>query len=480
MSSKNVFLCITLEVLFVSFARRFTKYVVPSVVSMLIFSLYTIVDGFFVARGVGPEALAAVNLSAPFTTFVFALGLLFAVGTSTVSSIALGQGDTKAANRYVSQNLVIMLGLSVVVTIITLFNLESVARFLGATDVTMEYTKQYMGTIAAFALFFIVSYNLEVLVKVDGSPHISAVGVASCALVNIVLDYVFVMKFGWGVRGAAIATGLAQVTSTFVMGAYLIFKSKKIRIGKFKWELSIYKRIIPNGLADGFGEMAGGIVIFLFNRTLLSVAGEDGVVSYTIVQYVSMLVMAIMSGIAQGSQPLISYHYGAQEQKTCHRVLRWGLTTAVGMGVFALVAVQLGAPLITRIFLDTTSELYAPTITAVRLYSLVFVTCGINVVMGGFFAAIERPRYSFTISLCRGLIVISLTMLAMASLFGITGIWLSPLVSDFICMGVTGLLALRYRKLIKGSFNVSSLRNLKLLRVERNSSIAELDLREAE
>ena len=297
--------------------HRFFKFVVPSIVSMWIFSLYTMVDGMFVARGVGEHALAAVNLSMPFTSLVFTLGILLATGTSTVLSIALGQGDLERARNYFNQNLWVTGGASVLLGIAVLLNLERVALFLGATPATLDYVKEYVGAIACFAACFTISYNLEVQVKANGAPQVSTIGVLSCALMNVGLDALFVLVFRWGVWGAALATGLAQATSVAVFFLYFLTHRERLRLGRFRPDLRIYRRILPLGLSDGLSECSNGIIIFLFNQTILRVIGEDAVVSYTIISYVNTLVLMTMIGAAQGIQPLVSFHLGAGERPGC-------------------------------------------------------------------------------------------------------------------------------------------------------------------
>ena len=200
--------------------KKFLRFAVPSVISMWIFSLYTMVDGLFVAKGVGELALASVNIAAPCTSALFSLGLLFAAGASTVTAILLGQGKQEEACCVFTQNILTVAAISLVVTVLTLLNLDRVVAFLGATDSTREYVRQYVATIACFAPFFTVSYNLEVLVKTGGAPHVSTIGVTSCALINVALDALFVLGFGWGVWGAALATGLGQVLT---LAVYLVY-----------------------------------------------------------------------------------------------------------------------------------------------------------------------------------------------------------------------------------------------------------------
>ena len=263
--------------------RRFFKFTVPSIVSMWIFSLYSLVDGMFVAWGVGEHALTAVNLSLPFVSLVFTLGILLATGTSTVLSIALGQKDVERARNYFNQNLFVVIAATLLLAVLVLFNLDWVADFLGATGENHHLVKEYVGVIACFSVFFTVSYNLEVQVKADGAPHVSIIGVISCGLMNVVLDYIFVMHLHWGVWGAALATGLAQATSTAVFAVYFLTHRYPLRFGRFKPDPGAYRRIIPLGTADGLSELSNGMVIFLFNHIIQRVIGPGALVSYTII-----------------------------------------------------------------------------------------------------------------------------------------------------------------------------------------------------
>ena len=261
--------------------RRFFKFTVPSIVSMWIFSLYSLVDGMFVAWGVGEHALTAVNLSLPFVSLVFTLGILLATGTSTVLSIALGQKDVERARNYFNQNLFVVIAATLLLAVLVLFNLDWVADFLGATGENHHLVKEYVGVIACFSVFFTVSYNLEVQVKADGAPHVSIIGVISCGLMNVVLDYIFVMHLHWGVWGAALATGLAQATSTAVFAVYFLTHRYPLRFILAERT----KRFVLCTMAAGLPmariqEMAGGDypVIRIMPNTPASVG--EGMIQY--------------------------------------------------------------------------------------------------------------------------------------------------------------------------------------------------------
>ncbi len=421
-----------------SSSQRFVRFVVPSVLSMWIFSLYTMVDGFFVSRGVGEHALAAVNLSMPFVSFLFSVGLVFAVGASTVISIALGQKNERLANNCFNQNLVVVACLCAGISVLTLLNLDSIARFLGATELTHGYVRQYLGALAPFLPFFAVSYNLEVQVKAANAPQVSAVGVICCALTNVLLDDLFVMHFGWGVWGAAVATGLAQVASTSIFLLFFLRGKTVLRLGRFTPSPALLPRIIPLGLAEGMTEFSNAIVIFAFNQVILRVVGEDALVSYTIVSYLNTLVLMTMSGISQGAQPLISYCHGAADPGGCRRLRRLALGCGAVCSLLFFGFSQLAPQQLTGFFLDAEkSPLFAPSVRAIRLYSPAFLLTGFNVIWAGYFTATERPLPSLLISTGRACYLLLPSLILLSSLFGETGVWLSPACAEALCLLLT-------------------------------------------
>lgn len=432
--------------------KKFCRFVIPSIISMWIFALYTMVDGIFVARGVGEYALAAVNLSMPYTIFIFSLGLMMATGTSTLIAIFLGEGKEEEARNTFNQNLVILIAAGLIVSLLTWFNLERLAYFLGAAPETIEYVKGYLGWISVFAVFFIVSYNMEIFVKTDGCPPLQMAGVMTSAVTNIVLDYLFVMKLHMGVEGAAIATGIAQVVSTTLFLLYFRFRSKRLYFCKFKWNLKLYRRIIPLGLSDSITEMSGGLVIFLFNHMILSVIGNKGIVSYTVISYMNTLALNSMAGISQGAQPLVSFQYGAGEKKKYRQLFRYSVLSAcISAVVFLFIAEGMPQAVVDLFLGEADQELSAYTVSALRMYGLSFAIVGFNVVTAGFFTAIERPIYSVVISSARSFVLLSACLVVMTALIGENGIWLSTAASEILCLCITLFFLWRYKK--SGSFS---------------------------
>ena len=204
---------------------------------------------------------------------------------------------------------------------------------------------------------------------------------------------------------------------------------------RFRPDWHIYRRLLPIGVSDGVTELCNGVMIFLFNRTILRCIGQDGLVSYTIIAYINTLILNIMLGVSQGSQPLVSYHYGQKDRGGCRRLLRYGLVTLVGMTVLCFGAVQLLAPQIVHAFLgDENPALNLSSVDALRRYGLCYLMVGFNVLMGGFLTAVERPRPAICISVGRGLALQAAALLLLAAVWGGSVIWFAPVISEALCL----------------------------------------------
>ena len=411
--------------------KQFFKFVIPSVVSMLVFNLYTMVDGIYVARFVGEHALSAVNISMPYVNFIFAFSILFSVGTSTVVAIFRGENNMKSANETFTRNTIFLTVCALIITLLALVFQNELALFLGVSEVTLPYVHDYLGVLIWFTFFFIVSYSMEVLVKTDGFPKLATAAVSVGAVTNIVMDYVLVVHVGMGIRGAAIATGLSQVLTFTVFTIHFLGKRGTIHWCKTTMDLSVYKRIIPIGTADFITELSAGTIIFLFNHAILKHIGDNGVVTYTVITYIYNIVMMTFTGISQGMQPLVSFYRGRREENTCRLFLRYALYSTFAMSMLALAICLFMTPALVSIFIDASrAELFTYTVHAFRIYSLCYLVLGYNIVCSGYFAAVEKSGYSFAISLLRGFVLIAASIWIMGELFQGEGIWYATLVCE--------------------------------------------------
>lgn len=430
-----------------SLKHDFARFASATVASQLVFSLYSMVDGLMVSIGVNEYAMSAVNLALPFTNALFSIAVLFAVGSSTLIAIYIAQDKRHEADVLFSQNFVTLLILGVLASVLVIAFLEPFAYLLGADEITLQYVKEYLLGLAPFAVCYLISYNLEVLVKTDGYPRYALFTVIAGALTNCVLDYIAIFHLNMGTFGAAVATGISQLVTCV---SYLIhFFSKKctFRLRKFRFDISLYTKLLPIGLADGVTELCTGLMIFLFNRTVLREIGTDGVVTYTVIAYVTTILITLMVGVSQGAQPLVSYHYGKGDAKSCRLLLRYALTTVCVLAPVLFVLLYVFAPQIVRIYLShADASLVSYSVTAFRHYSFSYLLLGFNVVIGGYMTSIERPVPAVSISIGRGLVLQSAALLSLAAIFGGDALWYTPIISEALCLLLSFALLRRVRK----------------------------------
>lgn len=430
-----------------SLLKQFFHFSAATVASLMVFSLYSIVDGLFVARGVGEYAMTAVNLSVPFVNLLFSIAVIFAVGTSTIIAYLLGQKNAQSANKLFSQNLVTLVVIGVTISVLVLAFTEPLARLLGAEEVTLEYTIHYLQGLAPFAVCFMISYNLEVLVKTDGRPRLALVTVCVGCVTNCVLDYLAIFHWGLGIWGAAAATGLSQLLTCIIYLTHFLGKHTTFHPVRFRMDWKIYRRLLPIGISDGLTELCNGLMIFLFNHTILRCIGTDGLVAYTIIAYANTLVINITMGVSQGSQPLISFQNGRGDGTAIGNLLRYGLRTMCGIAAVCFTVLFLAAPKLVAVYLpEAGAEMLTFATNAFRRYSLCYLPVGFNIYIAGFLTAMERPLPAVSISTGRGLILQGSILLLLAAVLGGGSIWFAPVISEVLCLGLSVFFLLRLRR----------------------------------
>lgn len=430
-----------------SLLKQFFHFSAATVASLMVFSLYSIVDGLFVARGVGEYAMTAVNLSVPFVNLLFSIAVIFAVGTSTIIAYLLGQKNAQSANKLFSQNLATLVVIGVTISVLVLVFTEPLARLLGAEEVTLEYTIHYLQGLAPFAVCFMISYNLEVLVKTDGRPRLALVTVCVGCVTNCVLDYLAIFHWGLGIWGAAAATGLSQLLTCIIYLTHFLGKHTTFHPVRFRMDWKIYRRLLPIGISDGLTELCNGLMIFLFNHTILRCIGTDGLVAYTIIAYANTLVINITMGVSQGSQPLISFQNGRGDGTAIGNLLRYGLRTMCGIAAVCFTVLFLAAPKLVAVYLpEAGAEMLTFATDAFRRYSLCYLPVGFNIYIAGFLTAMERPLPAVSISTGRGLILQGSILLLLAAVLGGGSIWFAPVISEVLCLGLSVFFLLRLRR----------------------------------
>ena len=410
---------------------------------MIIFSLYSMVDGFFVSKYVGVEALSAVNLSMPFINIVFALGIIAAVGSQTMCGVFIGRKNYMKANKIFSFNIKTVTIFSIILTVLFYFNMDMIARLLGATEDLKPLVIDYLGHIVYFVPFLMISYNFEVMVKVDGFPRLAVATVITCGLSNVILDYVFVGLMGHGLAGAAVATGFSQVISTVVYLIHFTVGKSNLEFVEVKFSFDTLKSIFSLGVGDFVSEVGIAMIVLFYNIFIIKFLGEKSIATFSVISYVNNLALTCFAGITQGTQPLLSYYYGKKDYASLKKLFRLATAAIFVTGVVFLAASQLFPERIFRIFLDVDKETLSYSVESLRKFSISFMITGFNVLIAAVCVSFLKPKYSVTINILRSFVTIYLALFVL-TMVEPRLIWFASALSE----GITLIFAYYfYRKL---------------------------------
>ena len=412
------------------------RYMIPSVLGMLGLSLCIFFDTMFIGRGIGNTGLAALNVGVPIYSIFNSVGFVFGVGGATTLSILIGKGRYKSANSIFTFSVISSFILSLLISVLGLIFLEQFATILGATETTLQYVKDYLSTILFFGISFSIIQTLSVFVRNDKNPKLVMWAVISSNTTNIVLDYIFNFPLGMGMRGAALATCIAQLVGISILLCHFVFKKNNIslNIKIYKNTFRYAKRVIFNGIPSLVNEMSAGVVIFIFNIVLVKIGGVQAVSAYSIIANVALIFLAIFNGISQGIQPIISVNYGAKKIDRVMKCFNLAKVTALICGIVFFIIGISNPKMIVNIFSTNTEGILEITSQGIRLYFIAFIFMGINVVSIGFMQSIERSKTSTIISLIRGFILISIVIVIMSYLMGLTGVWLTVPIVEIITL----------------------------------------------
>lgn len=400
---------------------------------MIIFSLYSMVDGFFVSKYVGVEALSAVNLSMPFINIVFALGIIAAVGSQTMCGVFIGRKNYMKANNIFSFNIRTVTIFSIILTVLFYFNMDMIARLLGATEDLKPLVIDYLGYIVYFVPFLMISYNFEVMVKVDGFPRLAVATVITCGLSNVILDYVFVGLMGHGLAGAAVATGFSQVISTVVYLIHFTVGKSNLEFVEVKFSFDTLKSIFSLGVGDFVSEVGIAMIVLFYNIFIIKFLGEKSIATFSVISYVNNLALTCFAGITQGTQPLLSYYYGKKDYDSLKKLFRLATAAIFVTGVVFLVASQLFPERIFRIFLDVDKETLSYSVESLRKFSISFMITGFNVLIAAVCVSFLKPKYSVTINILRSFVTIYLALFVLTMLEP-TLIWFASALSEAVTL----------------------------------------------
>lgn len=428
--------------------KTILRYTIPSVVSMWVFTIYTMVDGIFIGRYVGPLGLAGVNITMPLINLTFAIGIMIAVGSSTLIAIHYGEGDWTAGNKIFTTAVYSLLTCGILISLIITIFIDPIIYFLGGNDILYPYIKDYLRIIILFCTCYMTGYALEIYIKVDGNPVYPTLCVVTGGVVNILLDYIFVVLFHFGIKGAALATGLSQITTTSLLFYYIFFKTKRVKFTKITYSIFNLLKIMKVGFAEFLAEVSTGISIFVFNLVILKQLGESGISAFGIIGYISSFITMTMIGFNQGVQPILSFNLGAKEYKKISQIMKISFSILALLGIFFYTIINIFSLNIVTVFLSEIKDI-SLTQRALTIYSFAYLICGFNIFIAGYFTALDRVKLSTIITSLRGIVLLITLILLLPKLFGTPGIWITVFVTELLTLVVSIIFIKSYNPIFK-------------------------------
>ena len=406
---------------------------------MMIFtSIYSVVDGFFVSNFAGSTALAAVNFAFPVVTLFSTVGFMLGTGGGAIVARTRGEGDAERANRIFSLLVYASAASSVIALVVGMLLLRPIVSVLGAKGALLEQSMLYGTILMGFLPAVIMQYCFQGLTMAAGKPKLGLASTVAAGVANIVFDAVFIVGLKWGVMGAALGTGRAELVGALVPIVYFARPNDSPhRLGRTSLDWGVLGQASFNGLSEVVTSVALSLVSLLYNFQLLRILGEDGVAAYGVIMYVSFLFMGVFMGYATGSGPLMSFQHGACNRREMRSLFLRGIGLNAVFGVGMLLLCQLLARLLAWIFVGYDAQLAALAEHGLRLYSIAFVFMGFNIYGSSFFTSLSNGKVSAIISFVRTVIFEAAAVLLLPLLLGADGIWLSVSVAELASLVMT-------------------------------------------
>lgn len=435
--------------------KLFRKLLIPTVLGMVFSAVFVITDGIFVGQGIGSDGLAAVNIAAPLFLISTGIGLMFGVGASVVASIHLSQGKAKTARINVTQAVVVSsLILALLWGLVCLFA-PQVAMVLGSSERLLPLAVEYMHWFLPFLVFSALLSSGMFFVRLDGSPNYAMLCNAIPAVVNIVLDYIFIFVFRWGMMGAAFATSLGYILGAGMIIVYLSRKKNVIHFCRVKFSRKSMlltwrnvKYICRLGASTFLCEAAIACMMFAGNYVFISYLGEDGVAAFSIACYFFPIIFMVYNAIGQSAQPILSYNFGAGDEARVRSAFRLALKTAVLCGLVFFALTAMFSHQIVSLFIDSAYPAYDIAVAGLPLFASGFIFFAVNIVSIGYFQSVERARPAMTVTVLRGFVFMVVCLFGLPLLLKVPGIWLAVPLAEVLTFLVVAAIYWRRRRLV--------------------------------
>ncbi len=430
------------------------RYALPSIIAMVSSSLYNMIDSIFIGHGVGPLAISGLALTMPLMNLAAAFGAMVGVGSAALTSIRLGQGNKLAAEHILGNVLLLNVTMGLMFTFLGLYFLDDLLYLFGASESTVGYARDFMRVILAGNIVTHIYFGLNHQLRVSGYPRKSMMIMLISVGVNVVLAWLFIFVFGWGIKGSALATVLAQTVSLCIQIAHFSNPSHFIHFksGIFRFRWDIVRNIIGIGMAPFFIQSCACVVVILINNAMRDHGGDLSIGAYGIVNRVAFIFVMVVMGLNQGMQPIVGYNYGAGKYDRVIKVLwmtvGWAtLIMSVGFAVSELFPYA-----VVRLFVSEDGggdavALIDMAAHGLKIIMMMFPVVGFQIVVGNFFQFIGKAKRAILMSVTRQMLFIVPLLLVLPERWGTDGVWYSMPIADGVSVLLAAvLLVLQLRK----------------------------------
>lgn len=455
MDNKNA----TLELGTKPVGKLLVQYAFPAIIAMIAASLYNIVDRIFIGQIVGPMAISGLAITFPFINLGAAFGAAVGIGASTAISVKLGQRDYDTAENILGNTVTLNLIIGSAFGIICLIFLDPILRFFGASDATIPYARSFMQVILAGNVISHMYFGMNAVLRAASKPRQAMMATIFTVLMNIVLDFIFIRLWGWGIRGAAFATVLSQALALCWQMKQLTNKDEILHLkrGIYRLKRHLVENIISIGISPFLMNVCACIVVIFMNNQLVRYGGDMAVGAFGIAYSVAMIFVMFVIGLDQGMQPIAGYNYGSQQTDRLMRVLKLTIFAATGIMVTGWRIAHLAPYYCARMFTKD-PELIRQAIKAIQINMMMYPVVGFQMVVTNFFQCIGKVKISIFLSLSRQLLFLIPLLVILPHFFNLNGVWASLPSSDFLASLVAAIIMVTYmRRLKKQSVNNKNL-----------------------
>lgn len=415
-------------------------YSIPAIIGTVVMSLYNIVDRIFIGQGVGPLAISGLALTFPFMILLMAFGMLVGAGSAARISITLGENNIEKAEKILANALTLTFIISGTVIILSYIYMSDVLQLFGGTPKTIRYAEEFMRIIIPGAIFSALSFGFNNIMRAAGYPQKAMYTMIICAIINVVLDAIFIFGFHWGIKGAAMATNISYLVGTVWVLSHFMQKNSNLKFHaqNFKLEKEIVVSIISIGLSPFSMQLATSFVYVLVNSTLLHYGGDLAIGAFGIINSVNTLIIMIIIGLNQGTQPIIGYNFGAKNYGRMFKTLKYGVIIGTCITTFGFMVGTFLPHFMASLF---TRDIGLQNIAAKALHISVtmFPIIGLQIVVTNFFQSIGKAKISILLSLTRQVLFLIPCLLLLPAFYGLNGAWMAMPVSDGLSTVVTAV-----------------------------------------